>query len=213
MMKLIFQSFGRLYALPCVVLFVIVPLISIRYKIILLNSQQCLCVITETMQTLLPICSVWWVYLMKREKLEGDGRELFRAYQPGWTEELVESLLCLVWFWIHIAVLLMVHAIWFSSMQWVFLQLLAESLLFTGLYLLVVNATGNTSISLMFLLIYYFLIAFLSVDTPIAKLSIFTLGEVASRWLLLHRYVWIAGLGGVFFLVGHWIGRKRPVTD
>jgi hypothetical protein len=206
-MGLIFRSAGFVYYLPTVVSLVLVPLLSLQFRWTEKDSDLVLRQICDMMQILLPICSIWWVYLMKREKLEGDGRELFRAYEPGWWGDLAESLLCLIWYWLHVALVILLHSIWFPAMNWAFLQILAESSFFTGLYLLLANTIRNTGISLMFLLLYYVIVAFLPVGSLHFQVSVFTLGEIPSG-AQLGRDLWVAGLGWGFFLAGHWMGRR-----
>ncbi len=211
-MSLVLKGAGKLYLLPVVVICILVPLMDARYFLLFEGADGSLPVVCGVMQRLMPLCAIWWVFLVQREYLEGEGKEILFMYSPRLQRLRWQILLSWLWFLLHLGVVLAVHSIWFDTMLWVFLQLVAESLVFVGLYILFTALLSNSGISLLLTAVYYFGISGFSDDTFLVHLNIFYFDSPASADLILHRYLWVA-LAGVILLFGglEMLKRKRTI--
>lgn len=209
MLHLVYRSFGKAYYAPVCISLLLVPALTLRYCSAYEEINAAWALVHTTMQLLLPICSIWWVYFISREYLEGDGRELLVVYQSKYSARLCETMLTWIWYSLHLTVCILIHTIWFQNMGPALLQLLAQSLFFAGIYVFLAGATGNASFSFLGVVAYYFTTAFLSQGTILEKLAILDFSVDITYSLLLERYIIISAIGLLTFLIGIWLGYRR----
>jgi hypothetical protein len=156
MMKMIYKSFGRVYLFWTIFVLVVVPIINLRYMILFESVDACYELVCQILKIFLPVLSVWWAYFSMKESVEGDGKEVLWVYMAGNKGILKDVLIGWVWYVLHIVAVLLFHAIWFPSMQIVFLEILAQSLFFTGFFVLLTNVFKNAGMAFLVVFSYCF---------------------------------------------------------
>ncbi|MCD8142469.1 MAG: hypothetical protein LUD83_04225 [Clostridiales bacterium] len=180
-----FRNERVLYGIPLFMDGVLLPLI-IWFFLNRFGAADSSYTITNLFQTLIPICAVWWVYLVIKESLEGNGREVLYAYEPGRTGIPLRCLIAMLWYLLHTALLFLLLAGRFWSLgvqigmaqEW--LRIGAQSIFFAAFFYFLCILTRSSGASMMLTLIYYFMTAFFSQDNLFSVLSVFSMGALAS---------------------------------
>lgn len=187
--RLIFHTFRNervLYGIPLFIDAVLLPLV-IWFILNRFGVSDGIYTITNLFQTLIPICAVWWIYLVIKESLEGNGREVLYAYEPGRAGIPLRCLITILWYLLHIALLFLLLAWWFWSLgvqigmaqEW--LRIGAQSIFFAAFFYFICILSRSSGVSMMLTLIYYFMTAFFSQDNLFSVISVFSMGALASE--------------------------------
>lgn len=161
--RLIFHTFRNervLYGIPLFIDAVLLPLI-IWFILNRFGVSDGIYTITNLFQTLIPICAVWWIYLVIKESLEGNGREVLYAYEPDRAGISVRCLITILWYILHVALLFSLLAWWFWSLgvqietvqEW--LRISAQSIFYAALFYFICILSCSSGVSMMLTLIYY----------------------------------------------------------
>lgn len=209
--KIILKSYAKLYFIPYIIVLLIVPFLDARYYVLAEGMEGSIHLVNSVFQRFIPFAAVWWIFLIMKEYIEGDGRELLYVYSVKTRRIKREIMMVFLWYLCHAAVVMAVHAFWFPYMHLMFLQIAAQSLVFAGLFVLLAVLSRNTGISLLLCAIYYFAISTFDDTTIFRFIDINHLGECITAADLREKYVWVALAGIIFFAAGFEVIKRREM--
>lgn len=210
--RLLFLSFKNLkfyYFIPLLILYLLIPIDNIlNVKTYGLDAAESLIMITA--QRLIPIISVWWIFCVLKEYIEGDGIELLYVYDnmKKIKTKMIDVLLIFVWYALHVCILFMIYSFFFPNILCGYVIVMIESFVLTGAFYFLIYTFKSTSISLMFILVYYFMSAFFSKNTVFELINIFSVDQPLTLYLLVNKYIFVFAIGIMFFMIGYWMNRK-----
>lgn len=202
-----FRNGRVLYGIPLFIDAVLLPLV-IRFFLNRFGAADGSYTITNLFQTLIPICAVWWIYLVIKESLEGNGREVLYAYAPDRTGIPLRCGITILWYLLHIALLFLLLAWWFWSLgmqigmaqEW--LRVGTQSIFFAAFFYFLCILSRSSGASMMLTLIYYFMTAFFSQDNLFSGISVFSMGKPASESDACTLTLFTLIIGAALFLSG-----------
>lgn len=206
LLRLSFKSIKYYYFIPIVILFILIP-ISNYFNIQSLGVEICYDLVMNTAQNLIPITSTWWVFLILKEYIEGEGNELLYVYKSMGKTKIIDILLIVVWFYLHVGILFLAYSFFYQNMLIEYLRILIQSFVLVGALYFLVYTIKSTSLSYMFILIYYIMSMFFSKDTIFELINIYSTNEVMTINLLFTNYSYILLIGIAFFILGMWRNR------
>lgn len=207
LLRLSLKNMERYYYIPLVVLFVFLPICSWLY-IRAYGLQESYISVMNIGQMFIPITSTWWVFCGLKEYIEGDGNELFYVYKLNGKTKVVDILLILLWYCCHIGILFGVYAILFNTIITEIACVMIQCFFFSSFLYFLTYALKSTSIAYMFVLIYYFMIAFFSEDTIFEFINIFSFQITMNAELLFEKYLFIGIISGVVLFLGALFNRR-----
>jgi hypothetical protein len=184
-----------------VILFVLLP-VSSYLSIRALGVEESFLNIMNVAQTFIPIFSTWWIFCMLKEYIEGDGKELLYIYKKLGKSRLANILLLFTWYCLHIAVLFAGYSVLYGIVVLEYLRIVMQSFLLSGVFYMLTYFLKRTSVSYMFVIIYYLFSLFLGKDESFQYIGVFTMSSVMSIDLLLGKYIFIVCAGILFFTLG-----------
>lgn len=200
------RNIRLVYWIPVLILFVFVPImIYLNVKAFGINETRPY----ESIQTLAPIASTWWLFLSFKEYIDGNGIELLYAYLPKRKSKLQDVLLLSVWYLLHAAILHIGLGFWFGGMLWEFIRCAIQCCFFALLYYMLMYLLKSTSISYMAVMVYYFMSKFFARHTIFESINIFS-EEPAYPYQLTHTYLIIFAVAVLFGIIGYLMNRQYP---
>ena len=188
---------------PVVVAYVLIPLLNLLFlKKYGVGDDLYISIICFT-QLLLPFFSVWWVFFMMREYVEGAGSELL--YVCDKNGQIITVVMTWLIYIIMLVPLYTVYFICFRMMALEFVRIICESLLMLGLLYICINLLNSTSLSV--IPVFLYIIANISAKNESVFLY-YTLNEI-SGVSSLKKYFIQALFGAVMLLAGEICSRIR----
>lgn len=206
-LRLLYLSMKRKkipYLIPIFIIFVLVPFMIYSnvqvYGIETVEPQ-------ESIQMLIPIFSLWWIFLSFKEYIDGEGLEILYVYLPKRKSKLQDILLLFSWYALHVVLLHVALSLWFPFMLISCLQCLIQCCFFVMIYYALIFLLKTTTISYMILLVYYFMCMFFSSRTIFEIITVFSQGSIDMS-VLINHYSIILFISLLFGLIGYLSNRK-----
>ncbi len=142
-------------------LLVVIPLLDVHFiwkNGVTSESFEFIC---GTLQSVVPILAVAWVYFVKREWTDAKGKELLVMHFSKMRSRILHVFSTVVVFIIQLEIVVLFHRIWFSEMITAGIWLIAQTLFFCGLYNVILRLVNNTGIAFIFVLLYFFATRFI----------------------------------------------------
>ena len=208
MMVLILRGCGIVVFIPTVVVLMVAPLMALRLIALYDSPEFAYNSMYSTVQYLIPVFSVWWPFLFLREYVEGEGREVLCHY--GTEVRTIVAMVFLSWslFAAHIGITCAILNVFYEDIGILFLRLLAQSAFFSGLYVWMIFLEKSSGISLLTVVVYYFVTAFLVGDSSLLYISVFQVsGQELDNGLM--NYPLLIALAGLIFYVCSFVTWKK----
>lgn len=174
LLVLSFRGISGLYGIPIIVVLLIAPIASYLF-ISQHGLEPSLPTIASFFQIAIPISPVFWLMGVLREYIEGDGNEILFIYQQAGRTRIIEVVLLIVWYVLHISLLFVILSGYYSfaKLESIYLRIVIQSLFFASFFYLLAYMIRSISMVLLAVLSYYFMTAFYAQDSILEKLSIF----------------------------------------
>ena len=181
---------------PVAVAYVLTPLINLLFlKKYGVGYDLYISIICFT-QLFLPFFSMWWVFFMLREYIEGAGSELL--YVCDKNGQIIVTVMTWLIYIVMLIPLYIVYFICFRMMTLEFVRIVCESLLMLGLLYICINFLKSTSLSM--IPVFAYIIANISTKKESVFLY-YTLDEIAGVGSL-KKYFAQALFGVMLLLTG-----------
>lgn len=144
------KGVGKLYFVPIIVLYILLPFILWADYSASGNSIDRIFV--AQCNFFMPILSVWWVFLVMKEYVEGEGKEVLYLNEHS---KFKEVIILYVYYVIHLLFFFGVALFFIPNVVFaLFLQIILASFFYCGLGYLFLYLTQNISIAFLPLICY-----------------------------------------------------------
>lgn len=187
------KNMKGLFFVPLVVFYIVIPLMAYAYTLSPLTPQDVNITLAEVSYLLVPVFSVWWLYLSLKEYLEGEGNELL-VMSGG------VGVVSGVFFCATVMSYLPVFLFYDNSMDEItdlFLQMVVVSFLMYGVVLASAFLFRSVAVAILATLCYAIL-----GTSAVEGLSLIVYGRMQGRVMWFHEAIPLVVLGVVFWVYG-----------
>lgn len=149
----------------------------------------------------IPLLSFWWITLIFKEYISGDGNEVLYCIDSSGKVKLTQILLIFLWYIIHVGVLFLGYCVFWDNVFWEFIKTVIQCFFFVSLGYMLMYILESPIISFMLLLIYELLAIFINSEIA-TYISIFENGNRITIDSIANKYLGILLISIVLLLVG-----------
>lgn len=207
-LRLELKSQRLLYAVPVVVIWILVPLVV--YSNYLASDGDLFITrlfAINSAQQFIPLFAVWWPVFVMKEYLNAPGNELLYVYRFGWDTLLSRMLALWIWYGLHWSVICGVMALFMQRLLVLYLLVWAQCFFLIAVAYGVAMVSRNTFLPLIVTVLYC--LGCILFQLPV---SIFSLEAPLEAGVELWPAAVMLASGGVFLAAGYSL-EKRLLKD
>ncbi len=202
LIKLRFFALGKKYWLPPAALFVLVPIVSVAlYR---QDPNLAPFFVLDTVQQAGALCCFWWLCFTLKEDFEGDGNELLYSAMRMKNRRLFCDLSTLVWYLLHILVLMAAYSLFDGYYAALFATLPLQCVFLWCLCYFFASLLQNSTAALMIGFAYAF--CGMIIDEP-QRSALFVFGQMGVTKAII--YLVVCGI----LLAASALLNKRPYKN
>ncbi len=185
--------------LPVPIVMFVEPMLAFRILDLCKEQGGGLENVNILLQQLLPILSIWWIFILLQDAVDGNGKEILSFYDPGRSRLLLLCVVAFTSFCILTMFSILLLGFYIRGLAWTFAELMMQSLCFSGIYLLLCALFHRTGVCLVVMMLYYIVTCFMNTSLlPFVRhLNIFDFMQAEDIQHFLSRTIYI-GLVGLF---------------
>lgn len=205
-----FKNMRWKYFVPLIIIYIMVPLLSIRYAATINFVSDAATLIVPPVYTdferYIPIIAVWYFTLCFREYSNQGALELVKAYGVKQKSDLIKT----IFIWLHtvalVGVLLIGYSFYMDNMFVMFIKIIIQMLFYLSFQYFVVKVTNSVLVPAIIITTYHLIFNF--VYTKISIWNIFIYYNEITKSVLLNKYGLLALMSLAMLIVGMNIDRK-----
>lgn len=202
--RLLYLSFKNLkiyYFIPLFFLYIFLPVLNFGMVSMSGNIENSYILVFREAEKYIPLLSFWWITLIFKEYISGDGNEVLYCIDSSGKVKLSLIAPIFLWYIIHVGVLFLGYSIFWDNVLLEFIKTVLQCFFFVSLGYMLMYISESPIISFMLLLIYELLTIF--INSNIANyISIFENGNRITMNAIATKYLGFLLLSIAFLVIG-----------
>ncbi len=202
--RLLYLSFKNLkiyYFIPLFFLYIFLPVLNFGMVSMSGNIENSYILVFREAEKYIPLLSFWWITLIFKEYISGDGNEVLYCIDSSGKVKLSLIAPIFLWYIIHVGVLFLGYSIFWDNVLLEFIKTVLQCFFFVSLGYMLMYISESPIISFMLLLIYELLTIFINSDIA-NYISIFENGNRITMNAIATKYLGFLLLSIAFLVIG-----------